>query len=116
MKWLSATFLALALAGCADHSNVDPPVELVTPRGHMLSLSKPILHKSVAATADARRAHAKKGTNNASLMECMSTACKEQCAPNQAKQSRPKWCMYFREPIDRHALSVTSGVPRKSAD
>lgn len=116
MKWLSATFLALALAGCADHWNVDRPVELVAPQGHMLSTSKPVLHKSVAATADAPRTDAKKDTSNVSLMECMSAACKEQCALQVQKQSRPKWCMYFREPIDRHALSVTSGVPSKSAD
>ena len=116
MNWLSAMFLALALAGCADHWDVDRPVELVTPQGHMLSTSKPVLHKSVAATAAAPRTEAKKDTNNASLMECMSTACKEQCAPKEEKQSRPKWCIYFREPIDRHALSVTSGLPRKSAD
>jgi hypothetical protein len=42
------------------------------------------------------------------LMECVSAACKAKCASEAQKQSRPKWCMYFKEPVDRRALSTTA--------
>lgn len=102
MKWLLATVLALPLAGCADHWNLSRPIELVTPREHILSLSKPVLHKSIAATPEAPPMHVKEGRSNASLIECISSACKEQCSATEDSQSRPKWCVYFRVPIDGH--------------
>jgi hypothetical protein len=119
MKWLLATFLALWLAGCsdADNFNREKPVSLVTPTGHILSLTKPVSQRSLALKADTARADANENSNNAYLMECVSDACKSQCSQAIEKQSRPKWCMYFKEPIvDRHAVSATSDQERKSTE
>ena len=69
--------------------------------GHVLSLAKSASHNSLAARAETSRAEANESANNSPLMECMSDACKAQCSPAVEKQSRPKWCMYFKEPIDR---------------
>jgi hypothetical protein len=41
-------------------------------------------------------------------MECASEACRLQCSSELAKESRPKWCMYFKEPIDKHASEIQS--------
>jgi septin family protein len=36
-------------------------------------------------------------------MECVSEACKIQCSAGLEKDSRPKWCLYFKEPTtDTH--------------
>ena len=104
MKWLSVTLLALSVTGCADLSNVGQ--KNVAPTGHILSLTKSVPRKPVAARAGASRTHVSESAYKSSLMECVSTACKVQCASGVEKQSRPKWCMYFKEPIDRRALSV----------
>jgi hypothetical protein len=49
-------------------------------------------------------------------MECVSAACKSQCASGTERNSRPKWCMYFKQPADTHAVSVTSDELKKSAE
>jgi hypothetical protein len=102
MKWLLATLLALSLAGCADGENFDrdKPIKLAA-TGHVLSLAKSAPPNSLAARAETSRAEANESANSSPLMECMSEACKTQCSPALEKQSRPKWCMYFKEPIDR---------------
>ena len=33
------------------------------------------------------------------LMECVTDSCKINCSPNLKKRFRPKWCVYFREPV-----------------
>src|SRR5262249_4548315 len=33
------------------------------------------------------------------LMECITDSCKINCSPKLAKRFRPKWCVYFKEPI-----------------
>jgi hypothetical protein len=103
MKWLLATLLALSLAGCADGDNFDreKPIKLAAATGHVLSLANSAPPNSFAARAEASRAEANESANNSPLMECKSDACKTQCSPALEKQSRPKWCMYFKEPIDR---------------
>ena len=103
MKWLLATLLALSLAGCADVENFDreKPIKLAAATGHVLSLAKSASHNSLAARAETSRAEANESANNSPLMECMSDACKTQCSSALEKQARPKWCMYFKEPIDR---------------
>ena len=120
MRWLLAALLApalaLSLAGCADMWNVDRPVQIVTPTTHMSSLAKPAPHKREAAMTEHRTADAKDDTRHASLMECVSDACRKECAPDVAKQSRPKWCLYFREPVDRSALRETPGGQHKSTE
>ena len=105
MKWPLPMLLALAVAGCADRSNVDqePSITLLAPAGHILSLPKSVSRKSMATGAEASRTHASENTYKSSLMECVSEACKIQCSPALENQSRPKWCMYFKVPIDRHA-------------
>lgn len=101
MKRLLVALFALSLAGCADKGDFarQEPVKLAPPTGHVLSPTKSIPRKSLAARAEASDAN--ESTNNASLMECVSAACKTQCAPEIEKQSRPKWCMYFKEPLAR---------------
>lgn len=39
------------------------------------------------------------GGNGKSLMECVTTSCRINCSPNVAKRFRPKWCVYFKEPV-----------------
>jgi hypothetical protein len=34
-----------------------------------------------------------------SLMECATDSCKINCSPNVKKRFRPKWCVYFKEPV-----------------
>jgi hypothetical protein len=102
MRWLLATLLALALAGCADRGNLDRenPIKLAVPTGHVLSLTKSVPRKSFLARAEAAnsRADVSESRNKSSLMECGSDACKFQCSSRVEKHSRPKWCMYFKEP------------------
>ena len=97
MKRLLVALFALGLAGCADKSNLarQEPIKLTAPTEHVLSPTTSIPRKSLIARA---QADANEGTNNTSLMECVSAACKTQCAPQTEKTSRPKWCMYFKEP------------------
>ena len=117
MKWLLAALFALSLAGCASNNNFDEegPSELGAPTERVLSQTKSIPHKSFAARAEASKTDTNESINS-SLMECVSDACKAQCAPGNDKQSRPKWCMYFKEPADGRALSATSDTQRKSAE
>jgi len=98
MKRLLVALFALSLAGCADKGNFarHESIKVASPTGHALSPTKSIPRKSLAARAEASDAN--ESTNNASLMECGSAACKTQCAPEMDKKSRPKWCMYFKEP------------------
>ena len=102
MRRLLATLLALALAGCADSGNFDRerPIKLAVPTGHILSLTKSVPRKSLLVSAEAAnsKAEASESRNNSSLMECASDACKFQCSSHVEKHSRPKWCMYFKEP------------------
>ena len=116
MKWLLLPLLALVLAGCADAGNFDreKPIKEAAPMGHILSATKQVAHHSLRARAKLSKADGIKSTNNLSLMECVSDACKVKCAPGIEKQSRPKWCMYFREPIGRHAQGATPDTQRKT--
>ena len=100
MKRLLVALFALSLAGCADKSDFarQKPIKLAAPTGHVLPPIKSMPRKSLAARAEA--SHANESTNNP-LMECVSAACKAQCAPEIEKKSRPKWCMYFKEPMAR---------------
>ena len=101
MKLLLVALFALSLAGCADKGNFarQEPVKLAAPAGHVLFLTKSIPRKSLTARAEAPVAS--ESANNGSLMECVSAACKTQCASEIDKKSRPKWCMYFKEPMVR---------------
>jgi hypothetical protein len=104
MKWVLATLLALALAGCADSGNFDreKPVALVAPTEQVLPPTKPT---ALTAKAAASKPEAAKETL---LLECVSDACKAQCSLRIEKQSRPKWCLYFKEPVERPAASAPS--------
>jgi hypothetical protein len=72
-------------------------------------------HKSIEARAEPSKTDANKSISS-SLMECVSDACKTQCAPGTDRQSRPKWCMYFKEAADGRAISATSGSQRESTE
>ena len=117
MKWFLAALFALSLAGCASSRSFDRegPSELVAPAGHVLSQTKSIPDKSFVARAEASKTDVNEGINS-SLMECVSDACKAQCVPGNDKQSRPKWCMYFKEPADGRAVSATTDTQRKSTE
>jgi len=108
MKWLFAMLLAFALAGCAESRNFEreKPIKLAAPIEPILSPTKPVLRKSALEKAEASKTNANESTKNSSLMECISEACKIQCSRGLEKESRPKWCMYFKEPIDRHASEI----------
>jgi len=111
MKWVGVTFLAIALAGCADSAIFDreKSVELVTPTEQVLPPAKPVRPRARAAKAEAFKPDAAK---ESSLLECASDACKAQCSLRIEKQSRPKWCLYFREPNDQPAASTPSEHPK----
>jgi len=108
MKWLFAVVLALALAGCAESGNFDreKPIMLAVPIEPVLPPTKPVPRKSSPTRVEASKKDANKSANSSSLMECVSEACKIHCSPGSEKGSRPKWCMYFKEPIDRHASEI----------
>ena len=110
MRWLFAVLLALALAGCAESGNFDreKPIKLAVPIEPILPPTKPVPRKSQLARAEASKTEANDSTSSSSLMECASEACKLQCSSGLAKESRPKWCMYFKEPIDKHASEIQS--------
>jgi hypothetical protein len=110
MKWVLVTLLALSLAGCADSGSLDreKAVDLVAPTEQTLSPAKPVRPKSLTAKAEASKPNAAK---ESSLMDCVSDACKAHCSPQIEKQSRPKWCMYFKEPVDRPAANTPSKQP-----
>ena len=110
MKWLFAVLLALALVGCAENGNFnqEKPIKLAVPTEPILPPTKLVPPRSSLARAEASKTDANESTNSSSLMECVSEACKIKCSPGLEKGSRPKWCMYFKEPIDRHA-SETQG-------
>ena len=112
MKWARATLLALALSGCADSGNFDreKPVELVATTEQILPPTQPAQPKSPPAKAEASKPYATKE----SLLECVSDACKAHCSPRIEKQSRPKWCLYFKEPNDSPAASTPSEQPHGS--
>ena len=114
MKGLFTVLLALALVGCAESGNYDreKPIKLAAPAEQILPRAKSIRRESLRARAEASKTDRNERTNSSSLMECVSEACKTQCAPGSAKDTRPKWCMYFKEPVDRHA----SEIHRKSTE
>jgi hypothetical protein len=107
MKWLFAVLL-IVLAGCAESGNFDreKPIKLAVPIEPILPPTKPVPRKSPLARVEASKADANENTTRSSLMECVSEACKGQCSPGLETGSRPKWCMYFKEPIDRHASEI----------
>ena len=107
MKWLFAVLL-IVLAGCAESGNFDreKPIKLAVPIEPILPPTKPVPRKSPLARVVASKTDANENTTRSSLMECVSEACKGQCSPGLETGSRPKWCMYFKEPIDRHASDI----------
>src|SRR5262245_65885541 len=106
MKCLFALSLALVLAACAESGNFDreKPLKLATPTQPTSAPATPVPHKPTAARGS--RAEANEGATSSSLMECSSEACKTQCAASLKKESRPKWCIYFRQAINRDAAEI----------
>lgn len=98
MKSLLTVLLALSLAACADYGNLgrEKASEFVAATPRVSSQTKSIRHQSVEARAEVFKKDRNESINS-SLMECVSDACKAQCAPGYEAQSRPKWCMYFKE-------------------
>ncbi len=96
MERLLAAILVLGLAGCSDSTRYlnqsKPQVALAPPTKQFVPRDLP----------PEIRAEAPKGANESKevpLMECMSEACRVKCSPKVEKESRPKWCAYFKEPI-----------------
>ena len=111
MKWERAALFALALAGCADSGSFRPRKidRLCAADRAGLATNKAVRPKALTAKAEASKPNAAK---EASLLECVSDACKAQCSLRIEKQSRPKWCLYFKEPIDRPAASAPPEQPK----
>src|SRR5262249_21837813 len=100
MKSLLTTLFALSLAACAEYGNLGrdrQPTDLVSPAAPVLSKNKSIPEKSLVARAEVSKKEGNESSNS-SLMECVSNACKAQCAPGHEAQLKPKWCMYFKAP------------------
>ena len=112
MSWPYAALLAVALAGCADTGNFDrdKPVKLTGPIEPIVAPTKPVPPQSSLARAEASKTET--NANSAPLMGCVSEACKTQCSSGVERGSRPKWCMYFKEPDDR----LVSEAQGKSPD
>jgi hypothetical protein len=108
MKWPFALLLALSLAGCAESGNFEreKPIKLAAPAEPISPPTKTVGHKSLLARAEAHQTGTHERTTSASLMECVSEACKRQCSPGPEKNLRPKWCLYFKEPIASHASEI----------
>jgi hypothetical protein len=108
MKWPFAALLALGLVGCVESGNFEKekPMQLAVPTEPNRSPTKPIPREPWTARAKALNADTNENAKSASLMECVSEACKIQCSAGLEKDSRPKWCLYFKEPIDRHASEM----------
>src|SRR5262245_25385744 len=100
MRWLYAALLAVVLTGCADTGNFDrdKPVKYTEP---IAAPTNPAPPKSSLARAEASKTETNE--NSSPLMGCVSEACKTQCSSGLEEGSRPKWCMYFKKPDDRHA-------------
>ena len=111
MKSLVTTLFALSLAACANYGNFDleRTSEPVPSTGRVLPQTKAMPAISLLGKAEASKTETNKRITS-SLMECVSDGCKTQCARGVDNQSRPKWCMYFKEPADRHAASDASGA------
>ena len=99
MKSLLTTLFALSLAACADYGNLgrERASDLASPTAPVSSETKATLHKSLIARAEVPKKEGSESINS-SLMDCVSDACKTQCAPRHEAQSSPKWCMYVKEP------------------
>ena len=52
---------------------------------------------SPAAKAAAPKTDASGGRDR--LMDCVTSSCKINCSPGVKKRFRPKWCVYFKEPV-----------------
>jgi hypothetical protein len=114
MKWLSIALLALALVACAESGNFpERPTELAASVEQIAPPTKSVQQVPRPAAA---KPHADERSNTSLLMDCVSDACKIQCSPRVENRSRPKWCAYFKEPIDRQAARDTSEIERKSAE
>ena len=98
MRSLLTTLFALSLAACAEYGHLgrEKTSELAAPSARVLPETKSIPQKSFVARAEAPKKEGNE-SGNSSLMECVSDACKVQCAPGQDTQSRPKWCAYFKQ-------------------
>src|SRR5262245_16782936 len=103
MSWPFAALLAVALAGCAETGNFDRerPVKQAEPVEPIVAPTKPVPPRSSLARAEASKTETNE--NSSALMGCVSEACKTQCSSGLEEGSRPKWCMYFKKPDDRHA-------------
>jgi hypothetical protein len=99
MKLLLTTLFALSLAACADYRKLDRERagDLASSAAPVSSETKSTLHKSLLARAEVPKKEASESINSP-LMECVSDACKAQCARRHEAQSKPKWCMYFKKP------------------
>jgi hypothetical protein len=106
MNWPFAALLAVVVAGCADTGNFDRerPVKRAGSVEPVVAAVKPVPPKSSLARAEAPRTEPNE--NSAPLMGCVSDACKTQCSSGLEMGSRPKWCMYFKKPDDRHASEM----------
>ena len=83
MKSLLTTLFALSLAGCANYGNLgrQKATDLVSPPAPDLAQANSISHKSLVARAEVSK-KAESESINSSLMQCVSDACKAQCAPS----------------------------------
>ena len=98
--------------GCADSGNLDQ--EKRSNLSLRPSKSCPYAAGLGLSLQRRRPKHPNQTQQKSSLMECVSDACKAHCSPQIEKQSRPKWCMYFKEPNDSPAASTPSDATHRA--
>ena len=97
--------LIFAVGGCAkdNASSVASSANGIIPLSpKTVSVARPAKTVVPPNLSPGVRAEALEGSSESKkppLVECMSEACKVECSPNVTKQSKPKWCSFFREPI-----------------
>jgi uncharacterized protein DUF3551 len=60
---------------------------------------KQIVPTSLSPAAKAAAPKTDPSVGKEKLMECVTDSCKINCSPNVKKRFRPKWCVYFKEPV-----------------
>src|SRR5689334_8242670 len=99
-----ATFLILALAGCATGDpfprNEPPVAQPVAPQTATPPVSSSAPSPSLSSPA-ARAAAAPDATLSGNgLLPCETQSCKINCSAKVPAHARPKWCANFEAPVE----------------
>jgi hypothetical protein len=111
VKRLLAATLILAVAGCSkgsDRANftdepktvsLAPSANQTVQTGSVARMAKQSVPRNLSPAIKAEAPEGAYESKETPLMDCMSEACRTLCSPEATKQSRPKWCSFFKEAI-----------------